>query len=110
HAFQASVLPAEVLVLGGAFLAAKNVLGGGLQALGSPWLASRADIIALIVTVTTLPPLLTRFGILGAAVASTLAYATQLLGVLYGLHKRQGISPRSLLYASAAARPSGASL
>ena len=84
-AFKASILPAEVLLIGAACLSAKNVLGGGLQAMGSPWLASRADLIALAVTVITLPPLLWRFGILGAAAASTLAYATQLLGVLYGL-------------------------
>jgi hypothetical protein len=46
--FDETVWPAEVLLLGAACLPAKNVLGGGLQALGSPWLSSRADIVALM--------------------------------------------------------------
>ena len=97
RAFRDSIVPAEVLLVGAVFLSAKNVLGGGLQALGSPWLGSRADILALIVTVVALPPLLLRYHILGAAIASTLAYATQLCIVLYGLHHVHSISPRSLL-------------
>lgn len=95
--FRTSIVCAEILLVGAAFLSAKNVLGGGLQALGSPWLASRADLLALVVTVVTLPPLLLRWGIVGAAIASTLAYGTQLAVVVFGLHTTHSISPRSLV-------------
>src|SRR5271166_296540 len=97
RAFTAAIWPAEVLLAGAVCLSAKNVLGGGLQALGSPWLSSRADLVALVVTLLALPPLLWRFGILGAAVASTLAYATQLYFALDGLRKVHSISARSLV-------------
>jgi O-antigen/teichoic acid export membrane protein len=97
RAFTGAIWPAEVLLVGAACLSAKNVLGGGLQALGSPWLSSRADLVALVVTLLALPPLLWRFGILGAAVASTLAYATQLYFALDGLRRVHSISARSLV-------------
>ena len=92
QAFRPSIAPAEVLVVGVACLSAKTVLGGGLQALGSPWLSSRADLIALLVTLIALPPLLWRFGILGAAVASTLAYVTQFCCAVYALRSAHSIS------------------
>jgi O-antigen/teichoic acid export membrane protein len=97
-AFRPSITAAEILLVGAVFLSAKNVLGGGLQALGSPWLVSRADLVALVVTAVTLPPLLWRLGIVGAAIASTLAYGTQLLVVLYGLYRTHSISPGSLVW------------
>jgi O-antigen/teichoic acid export membrane protein len=104
RAFRAAIWPSEVLLVGAACLSAKNVLGGGLQALGSPWLSSRADLVALAVTLLTLPPLLWRFGILGAAMASTLAYATQLYFALHGLQKVHSISARSLVTGSSNGR------
>jgi O-antigen/teichoic acid export membrane protein len=97
--FGAATVPAEILLVGTLCLSAKNVLAVGLQALGAPWLASRAELVGLFVTIATLPPLLLQFGAKGAALASTLSYATQLAAVLYSLHRTHGLQPRALLLA-----------
>ncbi|MEN3334578.1 MAG: hypothetical protein V7641_3943 [Blastocatellia bacterium] len=90
--FKDAVWPAEVLLLGIFFVGAKDVLGGGAQALGNPWLGSKAQVIALVVTVGLLYLLLPRFGIMGAAIATTAAYWTQLVVVAYGLRQTHGMS------------------
>jgi O-antigen/teichoic acid export membrane protein len=89
--FKGAIWPAEVLLAGMFFLGAQVVLAGGAQALGNPWLGSKANVGALIVTVTLLYFLLPRFGILGAASATTAAYFTQLMIVVYGLRNTHGI-------------------
>jgi O-antigen/teichoic acid export membrane protein len=96
-AFANSVVVAEILLVGSFCLAAKNVLAGGAQALGSPWLTSRAEILAFGVTVATLFLLVPKWGILGAAVASVAAYATQLVVLTVGLSRKHGITPWSLI-------------
>ncbi len=94
--FKGAVLPAEVLLLGVFFLGAKDVLGGGAQALGNPWLGSKAALVALVVTVALLYLLLPRLGIMGAAIATTLAYLTQLSVVAFGLRQTHGILLKGL--------------
>jgi len=90
--FKEAMWPAEVLLLGIFFIGAKDVLSGGAQALGNPWLGSKASLIAMFVTVTLLYLLLPRLGIMGAAIATALAYFTQLAVVAHGLRKAHGIS------------------
>lgn len=90
--FRDAVWPAEVLLLGTFFLGAKDVLVGGAQALGNPWLGSKAQVVAVVVTVALLYLLLPRFGIMGAAIATAFAYGTQLVVVAYGLRQTPGIS------------------
>lgn len=94
--FNESVLPAEILLAGALFLGAQGVLSGGAQALGNPWLGSKSQLWGLIITVALLYFLLPRFGIIGAAIASTVAYATQLIIVIYGLYRSHNISPMGL--------------
>ena len=94
--FRGAIWPAEVLLLGSFFIGAKEVLGGGAQALGNPWLGSKAQVIALVVTVTLLYLLLPRLGIMGAAIATAAAYWTQLAVVAHGLRQAHGISLRQL--------------
>lgn len=89
--FKDAVWPAEVLLVGAFFLGAKEVLAGGAQALGNPWLGSKAQIVAVVVTITLLYLLLPRLGIMGAAITTAFAYATQLVVVAYGLRKTHGI-------------------
>ena len=64
-AFAGAVPPALVLLGAGLCLGAKQVLAGGAQALGDPWLASRSEILGAVVTVAALPLLLPRLGIMG---------------------------------------------
>ena len=89
--FKDAIWPAEVLLAGAFFLGAQVVLAGGAQALGNPWLGSKGNIGALIVTLVLLYFLLPRLGIMGAAIASAAAYLTQLMIVVYGLRKTHGI-------------------
>jgi O-antigen/teichoic acid export membrane protein len=94
--FKSAVWPAEVLLLGAFLTGAKEVLVGGAHALGDPWLGSQAELVALIITAILLPILLIAMGILGAAMAVTVAYATQLIMMIHGLNRRHTISPRAL--------------
>lgn len=95
--FKAAIWPAEILLLGAFLIGAKEVLAGGAQALGNPWLGSKAHLGALIVTIGLLYVLLPSMGITGAAIATSAAYGTQLLIVLFGLHRSHAI-PASKLF------------
>jgi O-antigen/teichoic acid export membrane protein len=94
--FKDAIWPAEVLLAGAFFLGAQVVLAGGAQALGNPWLGSKANVGALIVTLVLLYLLLPRLGIMGAAIATSAAYLTQLMIVVYGLRYTHGIRMTSL--------------
>ncbi|GJG89039.1 hypothetical protein tb265_42200 [Gemmatimonadetes bacterium T265] len=98
-AFAGAVPPALVLLAAGLCLGAKQVLAGAAQALGDPWLASRSEIVGAVVTVCALPLLLPRLGIMGAALATLAAYATQLAVVLAGLSRTHAIGVPSLMWA-----------
>jgi O-antigen/teichoic acid export membrane protein len=95
--FSAAIWPAEILLLGALFVGAKEVLAGGAQALGNPWLGSKAQLLALLVTVGLLYVLLPSMGITGAAIATSAAYGTQLIMVLSGLQRSHGIPASKLL-------------
>lgn len=94
--FTGAVWPAEILLIGVFFIGAKEVLAGGAQALGNPWLGSKAQLWAVAVTITSLYVLLPWLGIMGAAIATSLAYATQLGIVISGLRRTHFISPVEL--------------
>ena len=94
--FKDAIWPAEVLLVGTFFLGAQTVLAGGAQALGNPWLGSKAHLGALVVTLALLYLLLPALGIMGAAIATAAAYLTQLMIVVYGLRYSHGISVSGL--------------
>jgi O-antigen/teichoic acid export membrane protein len=94
--FKTSILPAEILLLGLLFIGAKELLAGGAQALGNPWLGSKAQLVALVVTLTLLYFLLPVLGIVGAAIATAIAYATQLVVAIIELRRVHAISPIEL--------------
>lgn len=94
--FRPAIWPAEVLLLGMFLAGAREVLAGGAQALGNPWLGSKAHMGSLGVTVLLLYLLLPRLGIMGAAIATAAACATQLLIVVAGLRSSHGIPALSL--------------
>jgi O-antigen/teichoic acid export membrane protein len=94
--FRPAVWPAEILLLASLFKGAEQVLGGGAGALGNPWLSSKANLTALVITGGLLYALLPTLGIMGAAIASAAAYLAELSVVLYGLHRTHSISTLSL--------------
>ena len=94
--FRGAIWPAEVLLVGAFAIGAKEVLAGGAQALGDPWLGSKAHLWSLAVTVILLSVLLPVMGILGAAVATSVAHTTQLVIVVSGLHRMHNMSPLRL--------------
>lgn len=108
-AFAAAVFPTLVLIVGAMFIGAKDVLAGGAQALGDPWLGSRSEIIAMAVTIVLLLTLLPTLGIMGAALASTMAYFTQFVIVVHGLKRRHGVPARALVGLTAPSASPGSS-
>ncbi len=95
-AFKPAIWPAEILLIGAFLIGAKELLAGGAQALGNPWLGSKAHLFALIVTVGLLYLLLPTLGIMGAAIASAASYGTQLLIVVIGLRRSHAIRATEL--------------
>jgi len=95
-AFRSAILAAEILLFASLFKGATQVLGGGAAALGNPWLGSKANLSALVITLVLLYLLLPALGIVGAAIATAAAYFVELTVVIYGLHRTHSISPLSL--------------
>jgi O-antigen/teichoic acid export membrane protein len=94
--FTAAIWPAEVLLIGMFLAGAREVLAGGAQALGDPWLGSRAQIGGLFVTASLLYFLLPTMGIMGAAIATTAACGVQLIIVVAGLRNSHAIPAMNL--------------
>ena len=94
--FRSSVAPAEVLLIGAFFMGARLLLSGGAVALGDPWVASKASLVALPVTVLLLCLLLPTLGLMGAALASALAYFVEFVVVVFGLRRKHEVSLASL--------------
>ncbi|GMQ78948.1 MAG: lipopolysaccharide biosynthesis protein [Anaerolineae bacterium] len=73
--FQAAVPISMILLVAGVFYVINMVLSNGLRGLGFPEAPAYAEILGLGGTILLLVILLPRFGIIGAAFASLLAYA-----------------------------------
>lgn len=99
--FGASFAPAipatMVLVVAAVCLGMNQFLEEAVRGLGRPGLATVAELCGFAVTAVGLAVLLPRFGILGAALASLLSYATVLIMLVVILHRRLGLRPRDLL-------------
>jgi O-antigen/teichoic acid export membrane protein len=94
--FIAATLPALILLVGAIAVGAKDVLTGGSQGLGNPWLSSRIDLITFCITGVLLFLLLPRFGIIGAALITTSVYLVQLVLIVINLNRSHNITPLSL--------------
>ncbi|HEX6290515.1 MAG TPA: polysaccharide biosynthesis C-terminal domain-containing protein [Herpetosiphonaceae bacterium] len=77
-----AVAPMAVLLLGVVALSIHKVLASDLSGRGWPHYPSLTSSLALVVTLLADLLLIPRFGILGAALASTLAYITQTIVLL----------------------------
>jgi O-antigen/teichoic acid export membrane protein len=73
--FAASVLPARILLAGAILLGLNYVLSDSLRALNRPATVAVIETAGLVVTAALLTILVPRYGITGAAVACSLAYA-----------------------------------
>jgi len=90
-----SIVPAEILLVGSLLLGMRSVLAGGAQAFGDPWIGSKAEVYSFPLTLLLLILLIPTLGIVGAAIASVLAYGTQVLVVVSGL-RRHNVGWREL--------------
>jgi len=102
-AFIGSVAACRILLPGMVALGLTQVLYEGARALEQPSLPSYAEIISMAVTCGGLYLLLPRFGFIGAAIASTLAYSTACILMLVFCRSRMQIGMLELLGVSRAA-------
>ena len=94
--FKGAIWAAEILLIGSLLIGARDVLSGGANALGDPWLGSKAQLWAMGATVILLCGLLPVLGIIGAAIANAAACAVQLGVILYGLRVSHAIPSAAL--------------
>ena len=73
--YERALVPFLVLLPGAVALAASKVLAATLTAWGAPWQASRVALLTLGLTIVGTSTLIPLFGLVGAAFASSFAYA-----------------------------------
>jgi O-antigen/teichoic acid export membrane protein len=96
-AFVRSALACRILLPGMVAMGLNQVLYDGVRALGQPSLPSYAQGFAATVTLLGLLAALPRFGFIGAATVSTVAYLATLLLMLVFCRSRLQWSPTDLL-------------
>lgn len=100
--FSPAVTPLWLLLPGVVLWAAQSILGSGLQSANRPGTASIIQLLAMVVTVLGLVVTLPRFGMVGAALTSSVAYAFAFTASLVVSRSTVGISLRRCLAPSAA--------
>jgi O-antigen/teichoic acid export membrane protein len=96
-AFAGSATACRILLPGSAALGLNQVLYDGARSLGEPALPSYAEGFATVVTFLGLWAFLPKFGYIGAAIASTLAYVSSLGLMLFLCRSRLRIALRDLV-------------
>lgn len=102
--FQGAVLPLWLLLPGVLLWCANTIVSAGLEALDMPGRASLAQIAGIVVTVIGLVVTLPLWGIVGAAVTSSVAYATTFFISTHLLRRTRTVSLRSALHPQLMAR------
>ena len=95
-AYLPATWPARILLLASIPLTCNVLFAAGFKALGYPLVASKAELISLVVTGASLCILLPRYQAVGAAWASLLAYLTSCIFMLYSPQRQLGISLTNL--------------
>lgn len=95
--YDAAVVPMLVLLPGVWFAGMGGVIQGDLSGRGRPGLSSQLAGLAAVVTVVLNLALIPPLGVLGAALASVVAYTTYGVASLIALHRISGITIRRLL-------------
>jgi O-antigen/teichoic acid export membrane protein len=99
-AFLPAVPVAQVLLLASILLSVNRVMSAGLRAFNRPFRAGAGDLIAAVVTIISLGLLVPKIGLMGAAVASALAYSANLAFNLWTC-SQLGVSVREFLVPTA---------
>lgn len=95
--FGPAILPMLILLPGLWFLGAGTVVASGLGGRGRPGTASLLSAVTVVVTVALDLALIPPFGVLGAAIASMLAYASFGIASAVVFARVTGVSLRELL-------------
>ena len=91
--FSGASLPCLLLIPGSiAYAAGVGVIGAVCQALGRPGWNSVSQVTTLVLLAAALPFVAPRYGLVGVALASTLAYVFG-AGLLFVSAKRMGVAP-----------------
>lgn len=96
-AYLAALPPMAILLSGVVALGVHKVLASDLSGNGLPQYPSLTSTLALFVTIAGAVLLIPRLGIIGAALASTLAYTIQTLALLWLYRRQAAIGWRELL-------------
>lgn len=96
--FTGSILACRILLPGTVALGLNQVLYGGANALGKPLLPTCAEGVGLIATAIGLALFVPRYGYLGAAGVSTVAYTVSLIVMLFLSGSRLQLGLRELLF------------
>jgi O-antigen/teichoic acid export membrane protein len=96
-AFAGSILACRILLPGALMIGLNQVLYNGASALGRPGLPSCAEGISMAVTAIGLYLLIPRYGYIGAAIVSSIAYTISLAVMLVLAHRLLGLSLPVLL-------------
>jgi len=96
-AFEGSIVACRILLPGAVMIGLNQVLYNGSSALGRPGLPSIAEGVSMVVTAIGLYLLVPRYGYIGAAIISSIAYTTSFLLMLVLAHNQLGLSLRTLL-------------
>ena len=95
--FSSAATACRILLPGTVALGLNQVLYDGARSLEEPLLPSYSEGVSIVVTVVGLLVLLPRFGFLGAAIASTLAYTSSLVFMLGLARSRLSLGLRDLM-------------
>jgi O-antigen/teichoic acid export membrane protein len=90
--YSGSILACRILLPGMVALGLNQVLYNGACALGRPLLSAYAEGVGMITTAVGLALFLPRYGYIGAAAVSTVAYTTTLVVMLMLLRAKAGLS------------------
>jgi O-antigen/teichoic acid export membrane protein len=102
-AFNGSILACRILLPGALMVGLNQVLYNGASALGRPLLPSFAESASIAITAIGLYLLTPRFGYIGAAVVSSIAYTLSFVVMLVLMHTLLGVTLRDLVVG----RPTG---
>jgi O-antigen/teichoic acid export membrane protein len=91
-AFDGSILACRILVPGAFMIGMNQVLYNGASSLGRPGLPSFAEGTSMAVTALGLYLLVPRYGYIGAAIVSSIAYTVSFLVMLGLAHRELGLS------------------
>ena len=95
--FDGAILACRILLPGALMIGLNQVLYNGASALGRPGLPSCAEGVSMAVTAIGLYLLIPRYGYIGAAIVSSIAYTVSFVLMVVLAHRLLGLSLRVLM-------------